>query len=109
MTRWPLALVVVLASCGSPAKHATPAAWCALNVGATAATARAALGAPTEDFTGSHRRAGFAPQMVWRQGPYEYAMFFNPVGHAQSLQVNDVALSQAERAAFPCALSRSVP
>lgn len=111
MRRWlPVLAVVALAACGSdPAAKPTPAAWCGLDLGATAAQARAAMGTPAEDHTGSHRVAGFQPQLAWRSGPYAYTMFFNPVGHAQSLQVDDTALSAAERAAFPCALDRSVP
>ena len=75
----------------------------------TASQARAIMGDPAEDFTGARRVAGFEPQFVWRQGPYEFTTFFNAVGRVRSLQVNDLSLSAAQRKALPCPLNRSVP
>jgi hypothetical protein len=83
------------------------AKFCQAQIGATRAEMRAVMGNPTEEYTADEVESGFEPQMSWDAYQFHYTAFFDADDHVRQLDINDIDLTDAEKAALPCDTTRT--
>ena len=70
------------------------------------------MGTPTSEITQQNlaqQPPGIEPQMSWEAYEYSFTAFFDVNDRVRELQVNDLYLSQAEKAGIHCPSIRVAP
>ena len=83
------------------------AKFCQAQVGATRDQMRSLMGSPTEEYTAADVEPGFDPQMSWDAYQFHYTAFFDADDRVRQLDINDIDLTDAEKAALPCDTTRT--
>lgn len=84
-----------------------PTKWCRARIGATRDEMRDLMGEPTDESTADETPAGFQPSMTWDAFEYQFNAFFGVDDTVRQLDVNDIELSAAEKAAISCDFTRT--
>jgi len=79
-----------------------PANWCTVQVGMTRAQVKQIMGQPTSEFGPGTS----TPQASWSAYDYDFTAFFDINDNVKQLDVNDLEMTAAEKAALTCATTR---